>query len=93
MVTNSTKVSGYQSQKILDSEISIFGNKKDYRLTCLVENPFFKKCLISQFIPHKIESHTKEYFYKYSPWTYFQCTMTNLEDYRKKRKNIELDNL
>jgi hypothetical protein len=53
------------------------------------ENPFFKKCLISQFIPHKIESHTKENFYKYSPWTYFQCTMTNLEDYREKRKNID----
>ena len=32
MVTNSNKVSGYQSEKILDSEFSIFGNKKDLAL-------------------------------------------------------------
>ena len=32
MVTNSTKVSGYNSQQILDSEISIFTNNKDLGL-------------------------------------------------------------
>ena len=53
------------------------------------ENPFLKKVLISQFIPEKIERHTLENFNKYSPWTYFQCTMDDLEFYREKRKSIE----
>ena len=53
------------------------------------ENPYLKKVLISQFIPEKIEQHTLENFHKYSPWTYFQCGMDDLEFYRKKRKSID----
>jgi hypothetical protein len=53
------------------------------------ENYYLKKVLISQFIPEKIERHTREHFHKYSPWTYFQCAMDDLELYREKRKSIE----
>ena len=53
------------------------------------ENPFLKKVLISQFIPEKIERHALENFHKYSPWTYFQCGMDDLEFYREKRKSID----
>lgn len=53
------------------------------------ENPHLKKVLISQFIPEKIERHTGENYYKYSPWTYFQCSMDDLNFYREKRNSIE----
>ena len=53
------------------------------------ENPYLKKVLISQFIPEKIERHALENFHKYSPWTYFQCAMDDLEFYREKRKSID----
>lgn len=53
------------------------------------QNPYLKKVLISQFIPKKIELHTGENYKKYSPWTYFQCSMDDLEFYREKRKSIE----
>ena len=53
-----------------------------------IGNPLLKKVLISQFIPEKIKSHTYENYYKYSPWTYFQCDMTDLEFYYDKRKKI-----
>jgi FkbM family methyltransferase len=48
-------------------------------------NPFLKKVLVSQFDPKKIHSHTGEYMYKYSPWTYFISTMMDIEYYHKKR--------
>ena len=51
-------------------------------------NPYLKKVLISQFIPDKIKSHTYDNYSKYSPWTYFQCDMTDLEFYNNKRKKI-----
>lgn len=50
-------------------------------------NPKLKKVLISQFIDYKIEHHTKENFYKYSPWIYFPSNLTDLEQYYKKRLN------
>lgn len=53
------------------------------------DNSFLKKVLISQFIPEKIERHTKDNYEKYSPWTYFQCSMDNLKLYREKRNLIE----
>lgn len=53
------------------------------------DNPRLKKVLISQFIPKKIEAHTDESYHKYSPWTYFQCDMTDLELYREKRNNLD----
>jgi hypothetical protein len=52
------------------------------------ENPYLKKVLISQFIPEKIENRTKENYFKYSPWTYFQCSMDDLNFYREKRNSI-----
>jgi hypothetical protein len=48
-------------------------------------NPKLKKVLISQFIDYKVESHVKEYYYKYSPWIYFPSNLTDLEFYYKKR--------
>lgn len=55
-------------------------------------NPFLKKVLVSQFDPEKILNHTRENFFKYSPWTYFQSQIIDLENYYNKRKDIkELD--
>ena len=50
------------------------------------ENKLLNKVLVSQFLPKKILSHTGENFYKkYSPWTYFQSQVIDLEQYYYKR--------
>ena len=48
-------------------------------------NPYLKKVLVSQFLPDSIKIHTGNEFYKYSPWTYFQSGMIDLENYYNKR--------
>lgn len=57
-------------------------------MTKEIDNPFLKKCLISQFIPKFFESYTIENFHKYSPWTYFPYLNMDYESIRNKRKNI-----
>jgi hypothetical protein len=52
------------------------------------QNPFLKKCLISQYIPKVIESNTGEYYNKFSPWTYFPYMVMDYELIRDKRKNL-----
>jgi hypothetical protein len=52
-------------------------------------NPYLKKVLISQFLPKKISDHVGDFLYKYSPWTYFQSSIEDLEPYYKKR--LEMD--
>jgi FkbM family methyltransferase len=54
------------------------------------ENPLLKRVLISQFSPKKLDQyineHTKE---KFSPWTYFQSIVFDLElFYQKRKENI-----
>jgi len=53
------------------------------------KNPLLKKVLISQFLPKKIHDHVFQNFYKYSPWTYFQSNMDNIEGYYQKRIDNE----
>ena len=50
-------------------------------------NPYLKKVLVSQFLPKKILGHVGEYFYKYSPWTYFQASFDDLEKFYQERNN------
>lgn len=52
-------------------------------------NPFCKTVLFSQFHPKYIEAHTKEYFYKYRPWVYFQCLHQDLDVWYFKRKYVK----
>ena len=49
------------------------------------DNPFLKKVLISQFDPTKISQHIGKHMYKYSPWTYFQAGLDDIEEYYTKR--------
>lgn len=49
------------------------------------DNPFLKKVLISQFEPTKISQHIGKHMYKYSPWTYFQAGLDDIEEYYTKR--------
>jgi FkbM family methyltransferase len=49
------------------------------------ENPYLKKILVSQFLSDKIFKHTGKYMYKYSPWTYFQSSVIDLERFYYKR--------
>lgn len=49
------------------------------------DNPFLKKVLISQFDPTKIWHHVGKQMYKYSPWTYFQAGLDDIEEYYTKR--------
>jgi FkbM family methyltransferase len=51
-------------------------------------NPYLKKVLVSQFLPKKIHDYTKQNMFKYSPWTYFQALVIDLEPYYIKRKSI-----
>lgn len=38
------------TELIIKSWLELFGNKKEYRLTCLVDNPFFKKEIMEQLV-------------------------------------------
>lgn len=38
------------TEKIIKNWVELYGNKKEYRLTCLVENPFFEKGAMQQII-------------------------------------------
>jgi hypothetical protein len=60
--------------------VSTLGNK---------ENPKLKKVLFSQFIPNEVKHHTRNNYYKYSPWIYFKQDNLDLEIYYEKRKFIE----
>jgi hypothetical protein len=48
------------TEKIIKTWLSIFGNKKDYRLTCLVENPFISPESMSSLIGNCFDG--KDYF-------------------------------
>ena len=50
-------------------------------------NPYLRKVLMSQFLPSHVQYHIVNNVYKYSPWTYFQYDMTNLEKYYNTRQN------
>jgi hypothetical protein len=52
------------------------------------ENPYLKKVLISQFLPKKVLHHVKDYYYKYSPWSYFQAQVIDLEPYFNRRLTL-----
>lgn len=50
------------------------------------ENNLLKKVLVSQFHPQKMSNHVNnEFFHKFSPWTYFQSQVIDLEQYYYKR--------
>lgn len=64
-------------------------------------NPFCKTILVSQFNPNRLFLYqdsvpykcingviTKEYFYKFKPWVYFQCLFQDLDVLYMKRKFI-----
>ena len=42
------------TELIIKSWIELFGNKKEYRLTCLVENPFFKKEMMDVLVSNSL---------------------------------------
>lgn len=52
-------------------------------------NPYCKTVLISQFHPESIKSHTKDNYFKYRPWVYFQALFDNLDVFYSKREHIK----
>lgn len=84
----------YVIENLENGEFVILSVSDDLSHATLNEksNPFLKKVLISQFLPKKIFDHVGEYMYKYSPWTYFQASMLELNQYYEKRQNTQLFN-
>lgn len=80
----------YVIENLENGEFVILSVSDDLGYATLTEknNPFLKKCLISQYAPPKINHHVKESVEKYKPWTYFQFSMDDLEIYRKKRLEL-----
>jgi hypothetical protein len=53
-------------------------------------NPFLKKVLIAQYNIKNILTHIKDInYHKYSPWTYFQAQVLDLEQYYNKRCEVK----
>ena len=48
------------TEQIIRNWLSLFGNKKGYRLTCLVDNPFFKREIMDTLIAKVLNK--KDYF-------------------------------
>lgn len=80
----------YVIENLENGEFVILSVSDDLGYATLREkdNPYLKKCLISQYAPIKIQTHIKDSIEKYIPWTYFQFSMDDLEIYRKKRLEL-----
>jgi hypothetical protein len=80
----------YVIENLENGEFVILSVSDDLGYATLREkdNPYLKKCLISQYAPPKIQSHIKDSIEKYVPWTYFQFSCHDLEIYREQRKEI-----
>lgn len=50
------------TELIIRSWLDLFGNKKDFRLTCLVDNPFFAKEAMDSLIARVMNHNNKNYF-------------------------------
>lgn len=50
------------TELIIRTWLDLFGNKKDYRLTCLVDNPFFAKETMDSLIARVMNHGGKNYF-------------------------------
>jgi hypothetical protein len=53
------------------------------------ENPYLKKVLVSQFLTEKISENAGKFMFKYSPWTYFQSSVIDLDRFYYKRLLIK----
>lgn len=80
----------YVIENVENGEFVIMSVSDDLTHAVLNEksNPYLKKVLISQFSEKKIYDHVTEYMFKYSPWTYFQAVLDDLDFFYQKRLSV-----